>query len=61
MNITVSVRSVYGNETVYPACKHSAFLCSIAGTKTITQDMMRKIVAQGYAVTVEAPKLQFAA
>ena len=61
MKITVSVRNVYGNETIYPACKVSAFFCRLAGTKTITQEMMRMIVAQGYEVVSEAPRLSFAA
>jgi hypothetical protein len=61
MTITVQIRQVYGNETIYPACKQSAFFCALAGTKTITQDMLRLIRAQGYEITVEAPKLRFAA
>ena len=61
MEITVQIKQVYGNETVYPACKSSAFFCRLAGTKTITQEMMRLIVAQGYTVRVEAPRLMFAA
>lgn len=60
LTITVQIKSVYGNETVYPACTHSAFLCGMARTKTITQEMMRMIVAQGYEVRVEAPTLRFA-
>jgi hypothetical protein len=59
--ITVSVRSIYGNETIYPACKMSAFFCGLAGTKTITSEMLRMIRAQGYEIEVEAPKLRFAA
>ena len=61
MHITVSVRNVYGNETLYPACKTSLFFCHLAETKTITGDMMRLIRAQGYDVQVEAPTIRFAA
>jgi hypothetical protein len=57
MNITVSVRNVYGNETIYPACKTSLFFCHLAGTKTITGDMMRLIQAQGYEIVVETPRV----
>jgi hypothetical protein len=57
--IKVSVRNVYGNETIYPACPHSVFLCRLARTKTITADMMRLIRANGYQVQTEAPKLSF--
>jgi len=61
MKITVSLRSVYGNETIYPACPTSAFFCRLAGTKTITAEMMRLIRAQGYEIEVEAPRIRFAA
>jgi hypothetical protein len=61
MTITVQIRQVYGNETIYPACKASAFFCALAGTKTITQDMLRLIRAQGYEIEVEAPRIRFAA
>lgn len=61
MHITIQIRQVYGNETVYPACKTSAFFCRLAGTKTITQEMLRMIRAQGYDSAVETPVLRFAA
>ena len=55
--ITVTVRNVYGNETIYPACKTSLFFCHLAGTKTITTEMLRLIAAQGYEIVAEAPRL----
>ena len=60
MKITVSIRSVYGNETIYPACQTSAFFCALAKTRTITPEMLRLIRGNGYAVEVEAPALRFA-
>lgn len=59
--ITVSVRNVYGNRTVYPLCDKALFFCALAGTKTITDAMIRLIRAQGYAIIVEAPILERAA
>jgi len=59
--ITISIRQVYGNETIYPACPHSAFLCALAKTKTITPEMLRLIRAQGYQIEVETPRIRFAA
>lgn len=59
--ITIQVRNVYGNETIYPACKTSAFFCKLAGTKTITAEMLRLIRTQGYEIAVEAPRVLFAA
>ena len=60
-SITVQIKNVYGNETIYPACPTSAFFCRLARTKTITDDMLRLIRAQGYEIRTEAPKLRFAA
>ena len=59
--ITVQVRQVYGNETIYPACKVSVFFAALAGTKTLTQDALRLIRAQGIEIEVEAPRLRFVA
>ncbi len=61
MRITIQIRNVYGNETIYPACKTSAFFCRLAGTKTFTDEMLRLIRAQGYQIEVEAPRIRFAA
>lgn len=59
--ITVSVRQVYGNETIYPVCQSARFFAALAGTKTLTSDALRLIVAQGYDVVAEAPRLVRAA
>ena len=59
--IIVQIRQVYGNETIYPACKTSAFFAALAGTKTLTEGALRMIRAQGYEIEVEAPRLRFAA
>jgi hypothetical protein len=57
--IRVSVRQVYGRETLYPACKTALFYCRLAGTKTLTEDMVRLIRAQGITIEVEAPSIAF--
>jgi hypothetical protein len=59
--IKVQVRQVYGRETIYPACRTALFYCHLAGTKTLTEDMVRLIRAQGITIEVEAPSLRFAA
>ena len=61
MHITVSIRQVYGNETIYPACRMSAGFAAIAGTKTLTAETLRHITAMGFEIRVEAPTLSFAA
>ena len=54
MHIQVEIRSVYGNETVYPICRHAQFLAAMAGTKTLTLDKLRLIQANGYDVEIVA-------
>jgi len=51
--ITVSVRNVYGVETVYPACPDSVIFAGIAGTKTLTADTLARIERLGYDIRVE--------
>ena len=63
MNITVRIRSVYGIETVYPACPAAELFAKIAGTKTLTRHALRDIAALGYQINVEQEQpriLQFA-
>ena len=53
MFITVTIRSIYGNEVIYPACDKSQAFASIAGTRTITHQVIKQIKALGYEVRVE--------
>jgi hypothetical protein len=56
--IVVSVRTVYGNDVVYPACPDSAVFAQIAGTRTLTADTLRRIERLGYRIEIEAPTLR---
>jgi hypothetical protein len=58
MNIIVEVRSVYGNQAVYPACDTSRLLAKLAGTKTFTKSALDAIEKLGYAITVAQPKIE---
>ena len=58
--VTVQVRSVYGNELVYPACRHAVLFAEIAGTKTLSESVLRRIRALGYEIRVESPAVVFA-
>lgn len=54
--IMVEVRSVYGNETVYPACNKAACFCRIAGSRTLTANMLTHIKTLGYEIRL-APQI----
>jgi len=53
MKITVKIREIYGNRTIYPACPAAETFAQIAGTKTLPFWVIDKIKRLGYAVEVE--------
>ena len=57
MVITVSVRSVYGNDLVYPADDQAALFAALIGVKTFNAVQVRTIRALGYTVHVAAGQL----
>ena len=60
MTIKVQIRSVYGRDTVYPACPDAARFASIAGTKTLCDHTLRMIRELGYEIVIEHPHVMFA-
>ena len=52
MEITVSVKSVYGNEQIYPVCEQAKLFAALAGTKTLTNQSLRLIKQLGYKINV---------
>lgn len=55
--IIVQVRNVYGVDKVYPVCFNAKQFSKIAGTKTLTPEVLTWIKALGYTVEVEAQRL----
>ena len=53
MQITVEIKSVYGNRAIYPACSKSKLLADLAGTKTFTNRALDSIKALGYSIIVK--------
>jgi hypothetical protein len=49
-HIEVTIKKVYGNRVIYPACPVSRDFARIAGTKTLTADTLRRIRALGYDI-----------
>lgn len=52
MNITVHRREVYGLVKYYPVCDKAKLFAHIAQTKTLTHDVLKRIGALGYEVSV---------
>ena len=55
MQIKVEIRSIYGRDTVYPACPDARRFADIAGTKTLSNDTLRLISQLGYEIQVMHP------
>lgn len=51
--ITIKVKTVYGVETVYPACEQSQLFAQLAGTTTLTPHALRTIEALGYTISIQ--------
>ena len=52
MNLTVTIREVYGNRTVYPHCGTSHKLARLIGTKTFTGRAIEQLKDLGYTFNV---------
>ena len=52
MIITVHRREVYGVVKYYPVCDKAKLFAHIAQTKTLTHDVLKRIGALGYKVSV---------
>jgi len=55
MEITVEVKSQYGNEVIHPACDTSRLFAQLAGTVTLTPETRSIIKQLGYSIKVDAP------
>lgn len=51
--LVIEIRNVYGVEKVYPVCEKAHTFAEIAGTKTLTVEVLDRIKALGYELTLE--------
>jgi hypothetical protein len=57
LTIKVQIKSVYGVDTVYPACPKAMAFAAIAKTKTLTNDTLEQIERLGIVIVVEQPTI----
>jgi hypothetical protein len=55
MKIYVSVKNVYGQTLVYPACPKAEIFAAITRTKTLSRDVLTRIESLGYEIVTVAP------
>jgi len=56
-SVTVTVKSVYGNITAYPACPTASLFAQLLGTKTLTPQALKTIKALGFEVNQKTADL----
>lgn len=57
MNITVSIRTHYGTQYIYPVCDAAQKLCDLTGKKTLSQKDIGIIKYLGYSINVQQDKV----
>ena len=57
MSITVSIRTHYGTQYIYPVCDAAQKLCDLTGKKTLSQKDIGIIKYLGYAINVQQDKV----
>lgn len=53
MEIKVKIKSVFGNELIYPACDKASIFADLCGTKTLNRSDLSNIEKLGYSIQVE--------
>ena len=48
--LQITIKSVYGRETIYPVCDQAKRLAALVGTKTLTQQTIRDAMGMGFKV-----------
>ncbi len=53
MEITIRIKNVYGNETIYPVCEKGLLLAKFKGQKTFTRKDVDALKELGYSFIIE--------
>ncbi len=53
LELTVEIKQVYGNKTIYPICEKSQLFANIAGMKTLTEKHILWIKQLGYSFRIK--------
>jgi len=51
MNLIIELKTVYGNDLIYPVCDKAIKLCQITNQKTFSQFAIQKLKEVGYTFT----------
>jgi hypothetical protein len=51
MNLIIELKTVYGNDLIYPVCDKAKKLCQITNQKTFSQFAIQKLKEIGFTFT----------
>jgi len=54
MNFTIKIKEVYGKKMFYPVDKVAVTFAAIAGTKTLSESVLKAAEGLGYNIIVES-------
>lgn len=57
MQATVSIKSHYGTQYIYPICQTAQHLAALTGKKTFSHSDIKTIKALGYSIDVQQDKV----
>ena len=57
LNIHVTVKTNYGNQTIYPNCESSKTFCKLTNQKTLTPLNIKYIRELGYKIVIDQPEV----
>jgi hypothetical protein len=55
--VVVSLRTVYGNQLIYPSCENAHRFANIARSKTLSSSAIQDIKVLGFEVVVRQPEI----
>ena len=57
MQATVSIKTHYGTQYIYPVCQTALHLAALTGKKTFSHSDIKTIKALGYSLEVQQPEI----
>ena len=57
MTATVSIKTHYGTQYIYPVCQTAKHLAALTGKKTFSHRDIDTIKALGYSINVQQPQV----
>jgi hypothetical protein len=56
--LIIEIKSIYGQDKIYPVCTQAKGFCKLLGQKTLTEDNLRVIKNElGYSLELKAKSL----